>query len=60
MSWGEFGQLMAGIGILLTALTAVTTLILISLQQKRKQWADDFRAIYAEFWNDRDIGQADG
>ena len=30
---------------------------IISLYQKRKQWVDDFRALYAEFWNDKDISQ---
>jgi len=57
MTWGEMGQLMAGIGIIITALCAGATLIVISLQQKRKQWVDDFRALYAEFWKDNNASQ---
>ena len=33
------------------------TVTIISLYQKCKQWVDDFRTLYAEFWNDKDIGQ---
>ena len=57
MTWGEIGQLMSGTGVLITSLCAGMTVTIISLHQKRKQWVDDFRALYAEFWNDKDIGQ---
>ena len=57
MTWGEIGQLMSGAGVLITSLCAGVTVTLISLYQKRKQWVDDFRALYAEFWNDKDISQ---
>ena len=30
---------------------------ILSLYQKRKQWVNDFRVLYAEFWNDKDISQ---
>ena len=57
MTWGEMGQLMSGAGILISSLCAGVTVTIISLYQKRKQWVDDFRALYAEFWNDKDISQ---
>jgi hypothetical protein len=57
MTWGEIGQLMSGTGVLITSLCAGVTVTIISLYQKRKQWVDDFRALYAEFWNDKDISQ---
>jgi hypothetical protein len=57
MTWGEIGQLMSGAGVLMTSLCAGVTVTLISLYQKRKQWVDDFRALYTEFWNDKDISQ---
>ena len=57
MTWGEIGQLMSGAGVLITSLCAGVTVTLVSLHQKRKQWVDDFRALYAEFWNDKDISQ---
>ena len=57
MTWGEMGQLMSGAGVLITSLCAGVTVILVSLHRKRKQWVDDFRALYAEFWNDKDISQ---
>jgi hypothetical protein len=57
MTWGEIGQFMSGAGVLLTSLCAGVTVTLISLYQKRKQWVDDFRALYTEFWNDKDISQ---
>jgi hypothetical protein len=57
MTWGEIGQLMSGTGVLITSLCAGVTVTLVSLHQKRKQWVDDFRALYAEFWNDKDISQ---
>ena len=57
MTWGEIGQLMSGTGVLVTSLCAGVTVTIISLHQKRKQWVDDFRALYAEFWNDKDISQ---
>jgi hypothetical protein len=57
MTWGEIGQLMSGAGVLMTSLCAGMTVTIISLYQKRKQWVDDFRALYAEFWNDQDISQ---
>ena len=57
MTWGEIGQLMSGAGVLITSLCAGVTVTLISLYQKRKQWVDDFRALYTEFWNDKDISQ---
>ena len=57
MTWGEIGQLMSGTGVLITSLCAGVTVTIISLHQKRKQWVDDFRALYAEFWNDKDISQ---
>src|SRR5918998_3470412 len=57
MTWGEIGQLMSGAGVLMTSLCAGVTVTLISLYQKRKQWIDDFRTLYAEFWNDKDISQ---
>ena len=57
MTWGEIGQLMSGTGVLITSLCAGVTVIIIPLYQKRKQWVDDFRALYAEFWNDKDISQ---
>ena len=46
-----------GTGVLITSLCAGVTVTLVSLHQKRKQWVDDFRALYAEFWNDKDISQ---
>jgi hypothetical protein len=49
MTWGEIGQLMSGTGVLITSLCAGVTVTIISLHQKRKQWVDDFRALYAEF-----------
>ena len=49
MTWGEIGQLMSGTGVLITSLCAGVTVTLVSLHQKRKQWVDDFRALYAEF-----------
>jgi hypothetical protein len=58
MTWGEIGQLMSGAGMLMTSLCAGMTVTIISLYQKRKQWVDDFRALYAEFWSDKDISQA--
>jgi hypothetical protein len=45
---------MSGTGVLITSLCAGVTVTIISLYQKRKQWVDDFRALYAEFWNDKD------
>jgi hypothetical protein len=57
MTWGEIGQLMSGTGVLFTSLCAGVTVTLVSLHQKRKQWVDDCRALYAEFWNDKDISQ---
>jgi hypothetical protein len=60
MTWGEIGQLMSGTGVLMTSLCAGVTVTLVSLHQKRKQWVDDFRALYAEFWNDKDISQVRG
>ena len=57
MTWGEIGQLMSGTGVLITSLCAGVTVTLVSLHQKRRQWVDDFRALYAEFWNDKDISQ---
>jgi hypothetical protein len=57
MTWGEIGQLMSGTGVLITSLCAGVTVTIISLYQKRKQWVDDFRTLYAEFWNDKDISQ---
>jgi hypothetical protein len=57
MTWGEMGQLMSGAGILISSLCAGVTVTIISLYQKRKQWVDDFRALYAEFWSDKDISQ---
>jgi hypothetical protein len=48
---------MSGAGVLMTSLCAGVTVTLISLYQKRRQWVDDFRTLYAEFWNDKDIGQ---
>ena len=48
---------MSGAGVLITSLCAGVTVTLISLYQKRKQWVDDFRTLYAEFWNDKDISQ---
>ena len=57
MTWGEIGQLMSGAGVLITSLCAGVTVTIISLYQKRKQWVDDFRALYTEFWNDKDISQ---
>jgi hypothetical protein len=57
MTWGEIGQLMSGAGVLISSLCAGVTVTIISLYQKRKQWVDDFRALYAEFWNDKDISQ---
>ena len=57
MTWGEMGQLMSGAGVLMTSLCAGVTVTIISLYQKRKQWVDDFRALYTEFWNDKDISQ---
>jgi hypothetical protein len=57
MTWGEIGQLMSGTGVLMTSLCAGVTVTLVSLHQKRKQWVDDFRTLYAEFWNDKDISQ---
>jgi hypothetical protein len=57
MTWGEIGQLMSGTGVLITSVCAGVTVTIISLYQKRKQWVDDFRALYAEFWNDKDISQ---
>jgi hypothetical protein len=57
MTWGEIGQLMSGAGVLVTSLCAGVTVTLISLYQKCRQWVDDFRTLYAEFWNDQDIGQ---
>ena len=47
MTWGEIGQLMSGTGVLITSLCAGVTVTIISLYQKRKQWVDDFRALYA-------------
>jgi predicted glycosyltransferase len=57
MTWGEMGQLMSGAGVLMTSLCAGVTVTIISLYQKRRQWVDDFRTLYAEFWNDKDISQ---
>ena len=57
MTWGEIGQLMSGAGVLITSLCAGVTVTIISLYQKRRQWIDDFRTLYAEFWNDKDISQ---
>jgi hypothetical protein len=57
MTWGEIGQLMSGAGVLITSLCAGVTVTIISLYQKRRQWVDDFRTLYAEFWNDKDISQ---
>jgi hypothetical protein len=57
MTWGEIGQLMSGTGVLITSLCAGVTVTIISLYQKRKQWVDDFRTLYAEFWNAKDISQ---
>jgi hypothetical protein len=57
MTWGEIGQLMSGAGVLMTSLCAGVTVTIISLYQKRRQWVDDFRTLYAEFWNDKDISQ---
>jgi len=57
MTWGEIGQLMSGAGVLITSLCAGATVTLISLYQKRKQWVNDFSMLYAEFWNDKEIGQ---
>jgi hypothetical protein len=57
MTWGEIGRLMSGAGVLMTSLCAGVTVTLISLYQKRRQWVDDFRTLYAEFWNDKDISQ---
>ena len=57
MTWGEIGQLMSGAGVLMTSLCAGVTVTLVSLYQKRRQWVDDFRTLYAEFWNDKDISQ---
>jgi hypothetical protein len=54
---GRIGQLMSGAGVLMTSLCAGVTVTLISLYQKRRQWVDDFRTLYAEFWNDKDISQ---
>jgi hypothetical protein len=48
---------MSGTGVLMASLCAGVTVTLVSLHQKRKQWVDDFRALYAEFWNDKDISQ---
>ena len=57
MTWGEIGQLMSGAGVLMTSLCAGVTVTILSLYHKRKQWVDDFRTLYAEFWNDKDISQ---
>jgi hypothetical protein len=57
MTWGEIGQLMSGAGVLITSLCAGVTVTIISLYQKRRQWVDDFRTLYAGFWNDKDISQ---
>ena len=57
MTWGEIGQLMSGTGVLITSLCVGVTITIISLYQKRKQWLDEFRTLYAEFWNDKDISQ---
>jgi hypothetical protein len=57
MTWGEIGQLMSGAGVLITSICAGVTVTIISLYQKRRQWVDDFRTLYAEFWNDKDISQ---
>jgi hypothetical protein len=46
----ELGELLSGIGTIVIAVIAS----IISLQQYRKQWFDDFRTVYAEFWNDKE------
>jgi hypothetical protein len=55
METGPLGQLLSGIGLVITAFCASITLTVITLQQRRKQWIDDFRALYAEFWRDPDV-----
>src|SRR5688572_19153081 len=61
MTWaelGQLGQLLGGVGILLTSICAAATLIRISLQQHRKQWFDDYCTLFTEFWNNKDISEA--
>ncbi len=55
METGPLGQLLSGIGLILTASCAGATLFWIGRQQRRKLWIDDFRALYAEFWSNKDV-----
>src|SRR4051812_4786306 len=57
MSWGDIGQLLSGIATLIIALCAGIIATVISFQQTRKQWVDDFRSFYAEFWNDKEVSE---
>jgi len=54
VSWGEVGQLVGGIALLTTAFVAAATFILVTLWQANRQWAEDFRALIADFWKDED------
>jgi hypothetical protein len=54
-SLAKIGQLLSGIGILVTAITALLTLALISIKQQRAAWLESFRLLYQEFWRDDDV-----
>jgi hypothetical protein len=55
MNWQLIGQVMAGISLVVTATVAVVTFRVIHVAQRRKQWADDVRALSAKFWKDEDV-----
>ncbi len=53
----HFGQFLSGIGLVVTATVAVTTLVFFQRRTMESQWLDSFRRLYAEFWETPESAQ---
>jgi hypothetical protein len=54
----HIGQLLSGIGVLITTLVALCTLFIFHKKQLDDAWLDRFRNLYQEFWNDEGMIEA--
>jgi hypothetical protein len=52
---GQLGQLLSGIGFIITASIAVATYFLFHRKQLDDSWLERFRTLYGEFWNNKDL-----
>ena len=52
---GQLGQLLSGIGFIITASIAVATFFFFQRKQLDDSWLDRFRTLYGEFWNNKDL-----